>query len=120
ALRELLLRPEDFVKVRDSQRLAAGQIEESVAPAGFNIAEVIDEALLVRGVRLLPDLFSRGPPRGHYPWLFLHLPGHRFRLLLVAQPEIHRMAKNPVGCPLGESHLSDESGLNPVRPFVGR
>src|SRR4029077_11077419 len=43
-LRELLLWPEDLVKVGDPHCVAVRQLEETVLAAGFNLAELIEQA----------------------------------------------------------------------------
>src|SRR5205085_1527258 len=47
------------------------------------------------------------------------LPSDLRRLLVVAQPEIHRVAQLVVVGPLRELHLRDELGSDPVWPLVG-
>src|SRR4029077_10705036 len=43
-LRELLLWPEDLVKVGDPQCVTVWQLEQTVLTAGFNLAELIEQA----------------------------------------------------------------------------
>src|SRR4029453_9274554 len=62
ALRELLLWPEDLVKVRDAKRVASGKSEETVAPADFDLAQLIDQGPTIE-IRFL------GGPQGPHDFL---------------------------------------------------
>src|SRR5262245_22206452 len=42
-LRELKLRPEDLVEVGDAQLVAAGQVQETVVTAGFELSKLIQQ-----------------------------------------------------------------------------
>ena len=126
ALGELLLRPEHLVQVGDREPLAAGQFERAVAPGVFERVQLIDERV-ERGPAATSRRSGAGARR-RGAWTFDCVPPprgrrvsgcsrtcppfssrtHLARILVVPQPEIHRMPQLRVGGPLGEPDLRDE------------